>query len=276
MNRPVVALMYDFDKTLCTKDMQEYSFIPKLGMKAEEFWNEVKELTDRENMDDILAYMYMMKEKADEKKISIKRETFNELGKKVEFFKGVDTWFDRINAYGEQSGVIVEHYIVSSGIKEIIEGTSIAEKFRRIYACEFMYDFNGLICWPKLAVNYTDKTQFFFRINKDVLDITSGSAEELNRYKPEDQRRVPFSSMIYIGDGITDVPCMKLTKVNGGTSIAVYNAEEGNREKAMKLLDNDRVNYVLPADYSEGKKLEQVVHKIIKKVKAVEELKHFE
>ena len=275
MRKPVIALMYDFDKTLCTKDMQEYSFIPKLGMEAADFWKEVTELTDRENMDSILAYMYMMIEKAKERKIPVNRETFMELGTKVEFFKGVDTWFQRINQYGQDHGVLIEHYIISSGIKEIIEGTPIAGQFKKIYACEFMYDYNGLICWPKVAVNYTDKTQFFFRINKGVLDITSKSAEELNMYRPEPERRIPFSNMIYIGDGITDVPCMKLTKSYGGKSIAVYNGEEGNREKAMKLLDHDRVNYVLPADYTSGSKLEKTVQLIINKVKAVEELEQY-
>ena len=276
MDKPIVALMYDFDKTLCTKDMQEYSFIPSLGMEAGEFWSSVNDLTNREAMDNILAYMYMMVDKAKEKKIHITKDTFNNLGKTVQFFDGVESWFKRINEYGDEAGVTIEHYIVSSGIKEIIEGTSIAHEFKRIYACEFMYDYNGLICWPKLAVNYTDKTQFFFRINKGVLDITSKSAEELNKYTPENMRRVPFRNMIYIGDGITDVPCMKLTKSYGGKSIAVYNENGNNKDKAMALLDNDRVNYVLPADYKEGSQLEKMVKLIINKVKAVEELELIE
>lgn len=275
MTKPIVALMYDFDKTLCTKDMQEYGFIPNLGMKAPDFWKSVSDLTDREGMDSVLAYMYMMVEKAKEKRISVTRSTFNELGRSVQFFEGVEQWFSRINSYGEKCGVTVEHYIVSSGIKEIIEGTSIAHEFKRIYACEFMYDYNGLISWPKLAVNYTDKTQFFFRINKGVLDITSKSTEELNKYTPEHMRRVPFRNMIYIGDGLTDVPCMKLTKAYGGKSIAVYNGEGKGRDTALALLDNDRVNYVLPADYRENSKLDQAVKLIINKVKAVEELEEY-
>ena len=140
MKKPIVAIMYDFDKTLCTKDMQEYAFIPALGMSSAEFWKETSMLTDKEGMDNILAYMYKMVEKAKEKKIPIKRDTFQEMGSSVEFFDGVLDWFDRINKYGEEIGVRIEHYIVSSGIKEIIEGTRIAEKFKKIYACEFMYD----------------------------------------------------------------------------------------------------------------------------------------
>ena len=223
MKKPIVAIMYDFDKTLCTKDMQEYAFIPSLGMTAPDFWSEVRDMTDREEMDNILAYMFIMVEKAREKHIPITRQMFQEMGAHVEFFKGVTGWFDRITAFGEAVGVQVEHYIVSSGIKEIIEGTEIADHFKKIYACEFLYDESGSIQWPKYAVNYTAKTQFLFRINKGILTIDSKSADILNGYTPEDDRRVPFYNMIYIGDGLTDVPSMKLVKLNGGQSIAVYN-----------------------------------------------------
>lgn len=267
MNKPIVALMYDFDKTLCTKDMQEYGFIPALGMSAREFWYEVNALTDREEMDNILAYMFLMVEKSREKKLHISREVFREMGAGVEYFKGVESWFDRINRIGEELGVKVEHYIVSSGIKEIIEGTPIAHQFEKIYACEFMYDGSGNIQWPKYAVNYTAKTQFLFRINKGVLNINSRSTDELNRFTPENQRRVPFRNMIYIGDGMTDVPCMKLVKANGGQSIAVYDPDRGGTE-ARALLNDNRVNFVVPADYSQGREAEQVVRTIMKKIQA--------
>jgi len=275
MKKPIVAIMYDFDKTLCTKDMQEYAFIPALGMSSSAFWGEANALTDAEEMDNILAYMYKMVEKAKEKKIPITRDTFQEMGKSVEFFDGVETWFNRINRYGEQAGVRIEHYIVSSGIKEIIEGTSIAEHFKKIYACEFMYDYNGSIQWPKFAVNYTAKTQFLFRINKGVLTIDSKSADKLNQYTPENERRVPFRNMIYIGDGLTDVPCMKLVKSNGGQSIAVYDQAKG-REAALNLLKADRVNFVAAADYGIGSDIETIVEAIIKKIHAVEEMRVYQ
>lgn len=264
--------MYDFDKTLCTKDMQEYGFIPALGMSAAEFWKETADLTDSEEMDNVLAYMYKMVEKARDNKVKVKLKTFRKLGEGVEFFDGVTTWFDRINEYGESIGVRVEHYIVSSGIKEIIEGTKIAKHFKRIYACEFMYDYNGTIIWPKCAVNYTTKTQFLFRINKGVLNVDNKSAEKLNRYTPEDERRVPFRNMIYIGDGLTDVPCMKLVKSNGGQSIAVYDQGKG-RDAAKQLKKDNRVNYVIAADYSERGDLEIVVKSIMNKIHAVEEMR---
>lgn len=274
MKQPIVAIMYDFDKTLCTKDMQEYAFIPALGMSSSAFWGEVNAMTDAEEMDNILAYMYKMVEKAKEKKVPITRDTFQKMGSKVEYFDGVKTWFERINAYGEKVGVRVEHYIVSSGIKEIIEGTEIARFFKKIYACEFMYDYNGSIQWPKFAVNYTAKTQFLFRINKGVLTIDSKSADKLNRFTPENERRVPFRNMIYIGDGLTDVPCMKLVKSYGGQSIAVFDQEKG-KDAAEALKVANRVNFFAAADYGTGSDIEIIVQAIIKKIQAVEEMQSY-
>lgn len=271
MKKPIVALMYDFDKTLCTKDMQEYGFIPSLGMSAAEFWGEVDVLTNEQEMDNILAYMYKMVEKARERRVPITRETFRQLGEGVEYFDGVESWFDRVSRYGEAAGVQVEHYIVSSGVKEIIEGTSIAPYFKKIYACEFMYGEDGTITWPKFAVNYTAKTQFLFRINKGVLTVDSQSARRLNQYTPERERRVPFHNMIYIGDGLTDVPCMKLVKTNGGQSIAVQDSVRGI-DAAQSLLRAGRVNFIAPADYTEGSRIERIVQSVIRKVQAEEEM----
>lgn len=274
MNKPIIAIMYDFDKTLCTKDMQEYGFIPEIGMDAASFWRKVNSLTDEQGMDNILAYMFLMVELCKAKKVPITREKFNELGKAVLFFDGVDTWFERINEYGRALGVRIEHYIVSSGLKEIIEGTAIAPYMKKIYACEFMYDYTGSIQWPKFAVNYTAKTQFLFRINKGVLTIDSTSAEKLNRFTPEDDRRVPFRNMIYIGDGLTDVPCMKLVRVNGGQSIAIFDPERG-KETAKALLAAKRVNFIVPAEYGPGSDVETIVKAIIKKIQAVEEMQSY-
>lgn len=268
MKRPIVAIMYDFDKTLCTKDMQEYGFIPSIGQSPREFWGAVAKLTDEEHMDNILAYMYEMVRAAanpDNKK-SISRDSLQLLGKDVAYYEGVETWFERVNKFAESKGVNVEHYIVSSGVKEIIEGTSIANQFKRIYASEFMYR-GGKIVWPKFAVNYTAKTQFLFRINKGVLDISTQSAEVMNQYTAEKDRRIPFRNMIYIGDGLTDVPCMKLVRANGGQSIAVYTPENG-LARVKSLLSAQRVNYIAPADYSERSDIESIVFAIIRKVKA--------
>lgn len=271
MEKPIVALMYDFDKTLCTKDMQEYGFIPSLGMSADAFWQEVRQLTDAQQMDNILAYMYMMVKKAQDKQEPVTRDTFRRLGAGVEYFDGVEHWFDRINDFASRIGVQLEHYIVSSGIKEIIEGTSIAHHFKRIYACEFMYDDAGAIQWPKYAVNYTAKTQFLFRINKGVLTIDSQSAQQLNQYTPEEQRRIPFRHMIYIGDGLTDVPCMKLVRANGGQSIAVYDPTRG-KSAADTLQRDQRVNFVVPAAYGPESRLEKIVRAMLQKIRAEADL----
>ena len=266
--KPTVAILYDFDKTLCTKDMQEYAFIPSLGLSAEEFWTETGKLAKSEKMDSILAYMYLMVRKSKAKMLPLKRDNFVSLGESVEFFPGVESWFDRISEFGKECGVEIEHYIISSGLKEIIEGCPICHKFKEVYACEFHYDENGVADWPKTAVNYTTKTQFLFRINKGVTDITDDV--NLNRFIPNDDRPIPFRNMIYIGDGMTDVPCMKLVKVNGGQSIAVY--RDQRRETVEELLRDRRVDFVAPADYENGNELDGIVRNIIRKMAVVNEL----
>lgn len=257
--QPVIALLYDFDKTLSTRDMQEYTFIPELGMSAKEFWEESNQLTQDEKMDGILAYMYLMICKSKSKNLPIRREDFVKQGRDIQFFPGVEDWFGRMEAFGREQGVKIEHYLISSGLKEIIEGSKIKGNFKEIYACEFHYDASGVADWPRMVVNYTTKTQFLFRINKGSLDISDD--DTVNRYVPEDDRPVPFRNMIYFGDGITDVPCMKLVKTHGGKSIAVY--QKQTRSVAAGLLRDDRVDYIAPADYSEGGELCQLVQEII-------------
>jgi hypothetical protein len=190
------------------------------------------------------------------------------MGRNIDFFSGVTEWFDRITAYGQENGVAIEHYIISSGLKEIIEGSELRDKFRKIYACEFHYDVNGVADWPLVSVNYTTKTQFLFRINKGVLDFSDDEA--LNRFVPEDERPVPFRNMIYIGDGMTDVPCMKLVKANGGHSIAVY--QRGQKEKVEDLLLHRRVDFVAPADYTEGTEIDRLVKRIVDRMAVVNDL----
>ena len=258
-SKTIMAIMYDFDKTLCTKDMQEYTFIPNIGMKSTAFWAESKSLAEDEKMDQILAYMYLMLKKSRNADKPILRKVFVDAGKNIEFYPGVLDWFDRINDYGKKRGITIEHYIISSGLKEIIEGTKLKKMFKEIYACEFLYDANGIAVWPKLAVNYTAKTQFLFRINKGVLDLSKNN--ELNQFIPDNERRVPFSRMIYIGDGLTDVPCMKLVKLNGGKSIAVF--KERLKKIGNQLLQDGRVDFIAKADYSADSELEKTVKAII-------------
>lgn len=258
---PVVAIMYDFDRTLCTKDMQDYSFIPRLNMTEDEFWRFSNELGKNEHMDSILAYMYAMVRMSREKDIPLLRNDLVEMGANVEFFEGVKDWFKRISDFGKNLGMQVEHYVISSGMKEIIEGTEISKNFKSIFACEFLYDESGNAVWPKTDVNYTNKTQFVYRINKGVLDVANDI--DLNRSMPEDSKRVPFCNMIYIGDGLSDVPCMKMMKAYGGYSIAVYQKKDS---KVEDLLMKDRVDFIYPADYSENTGLDLTVKNIIRKM----------
>lgn len=259
MRNNIIAIMYDFDKTLCAKDMQEYTFIPNLGMDAKSFWNEANQVREENKMDQVLTYMYLMFKKMVDNNRSLKRNYLNDMGKEIELFPGVDGWFKRINEYGKEKGMIIEHYIISSGLKEIIEGTKIGKEFKEIYASEFFYNEDGNAIWPKIAVNYTNKTQFLNRINKGVLDISDDDG--LNKKMIDDERRIANTNMIYIGDGFTDVPCMKLTKDGGGVSIAVYT--EKNQKNAEDLLYDGRINYMVVADYSEGSQIDKIIKKTI-------------
>ena len=262
MNKPIIALLYDFDKTLCTQDMQNYAFIPSLGMDPDAFWKEANGFGWQQEMDGILAYMYTMLRKCRELGIPLTRESLVEKGRSIELFPGVKEWFGRINAFGESLGVEIEHYVLSSGLKEIIEGSGICHEFKMVYASEFYYDETGTPVWPKLDVNFTAKTQFVYRINKGVLAVSND--KDLNASMPDDSKRVPFTNMIYVGDGLSDVPCMKMMRAYGGQAIAVYQA--GNRLGVEELLSRGRVDFIFPADYREGTALDSTVKNIIRKM----------
>ena len=262
---PVIAICYDFDGTLSPGNMQEYNYIPNFDIGPKEFWDQAELLAREQNADGILAYMCLMIEKATrESGVQITRDAFRRCGAQVELFEGVPEWFDRITEYGKQNGAKVEHYIISSGIKEMIEGTPIFGKFKKVYASSFMYNQHGVACWPAHAINYTTKTQFLFRINKGFLDESDNS--KINNFIPKDERPVPFTRMIYIGDGSTDIPCMKLVKDQGGYSIAVYKPRKTTT--AEKLMAEDRVNIVVPAIYTDGSPIDYQVKAVIKKMVA--------
>ena len=269
MAKPKIGILYDFDKTLCTTDMQEYSFIKNLGMESGEFWGEAAKLTREHELEKILSYMFVMIRECKKRGIPLTEEYLKKCGENVVLFKGVQTWFDRINEFGAQMGVEVEHYIISSGTYEIIQGTPIAKYFNRIYACRYMYDEKGEAIWPALAINYTLKTQYIYRISKGTLDVTDDY--NLNRVQDESLRRIAYRNMIYIGDGMTDIPCMKMVKERGGKSIALYAA--GKAETVKTLVDDDRINYVCVADYSKDSTLEKIVKLMIENMAVLEKLK---
>ena len=267
---PVVAICYDFDKTLSPDDMQAQGYIQSVGYDVPDFWKKSNSLASDNEMDQNLAYMYTMKQES-EGKVLFTKEKLAEYGASVQLFPGVEQWFERIREYGKSQGVIVEHYIISSGLKEMIEGTAVAKAgaFEKIYASSFYYNEKGVAVWPAQVVNYTNKTQFLFRIEKGVLDINDSAVNE--SFSPEEMR-VPFRNIVYIGDSDTDIPCMKLVTSYGGHSIGVYNAESKDKTKVYKMMRDGRIKYFAPADYREGTELDLLVKAIIHRTAANEAL----
>ena len=265
--KPIVALIYDFDGTLSPGNMQEFGFIQAIGKKPQEFWQESDEIALGQDASNILSYMKLMFDEARKAGIKLRKEDFKSFGAAVELFPGVTDWFGLINDYGKKKGVKVEHYINSSGLAEMIEGTSIATEFKRIFACSFLYNKDGEAEWPGVAVDYTAKTQFLFKINKGILSVRDN--KKVNESQAEDNKRIPFPHMIYFGDGETDVPCMKIVKMFGGNSIGVYNPEIKKKVNvARKLLRQHRVNFITPANYTKESRTYEVVCAIIDKIKA--------
>ena len=264
--KPTVALIYDFDGTLSPSNMQEFDFLKAIGIKdKKKFWSENAEMVNKHNASNILCYMKLMLDKAKAAHVSIKRQQFVDFGKSIELYNGVIEWFGLINDVGKEAGVCVEHYINSSGLKEMIEGTPIAKEFKEIYACSFMYE-DDIAIWPSVAVDFTAKTQFLFMINKGIRNVSENS--KVNEYRPDEERAIPFQHMLYFGDGETDIPCMKLVKQQGGCSFAVYKPHNSKKKAAAeKLVNENRVNFVCPADYSKDSELFTIVEAFINRIR---------
>lgn len=270
-----LAISYDFDGTLAAGNMQERDFIPAIGMTTAKFWKEVHALSAEHEADNILVYMRLMIEKAEAAQVTVRRADFMQYGKNLSFFDGIESyddvdgenhlgWFDRINEYARQSGVQIEHYVISSGIREMVEGSRISRYFKKVYASSYWYDHHGVAKWPALALNYTTKTQYLFRINKGTLHVYDH--DKINDFVPHAERAIPFRNMIFVGDGETDIPCFRLVKDQGGHSIAVYQpGKRGARVRSDKLMSEGRVNFATGADYREGAKLDRIVKGIIDK-----------
>jgi phosphoserine phosphatase len=262
-----IALVYDFDGTLAPGNMQEQSFLPAVGTDGKKFWAEAKARAKECDGDENLQYMQLMLEHSKKADTPSTRKTFKDYGKQITFFRGVEAWFDRINAFADTRGCGLEHYIISSGNKETIEGTSIAKHFKRVYASCFRYDANDVAVWPALTVNYTNKAQFLFRINKGIGNAHDNTT--INRYTPEDERPVPFKNFIYIGDGETDVPAMKMVTYQGGKSIVVYQSgKRGGKKHAHDLVKQHRADIAVPADYSPDSVLDHAVKAAIQQIAA--------
>lgn len=265
MDNLTVALIYDFDGTLSPANMQEFGLIQTFGKDPSVFWKKSGQLSSENDASEILCYMKIMIDEARSSGQKLTRENFRRFGSMVKLYPGVKEWFGLINGYGASKGLKIDHYINSSGLTEMIEGTEIYDEFKKVFACSFIYE-DGEAVWPGVAVDYTAKTQFLFKINKGVMSISDHTL--VNRYLPEKDRPIPFSRMIYFGDGATDIPCMKLVKQFGGHSIAVYDPENGGKEKSERLLSEERVHFVCPADYSVNGRIYKVVTSVIDKIKS--------
>ena len=265
---PVVAICYDFDKTLTPDDMQAQGYIQSVGYDVADFWQKSNGIAEENDMDQNLAYMFTMLRTAHGRFV-FNRKALMDYGAQVKLFPGVATWFKRMKEYGRDKGVIVEHYIISSGLKEMIEGTKVANEFERIYANSFYYDKDGVAQWPAQVINYTSKTQFLFRIEKGTLDINDPG---VNDYFEPENIRVPFRNMIYIGDSDTDIPCMKLVNSYSGHSIGVFNPETNDKSKVYKMMKDNRIKYFAPADYTENSELDKLVKAIIDRTASNEKL----
>ena len=271
--KPIVALVYDYDGTLSPGNMQEFGFIQAVGKTADEFWRMSDSIAIGQDASNVLSYMKLMFDEAKRNGIKLRREDFERFGQNIQLFDGVREWFRLINRYGEEHGVRIEHYINSSGLKEIIEGSPIAHEFKHIFAGSFLYNEKGEAEWPGIAVDYTAKTQFMFKINKGI--FSSRDAKRVNESTAEDKKRIPFPHMIYFGDGDTDVPCMKIVTMFGGNSIAVFNSAKPEKKAvAEKLQRQGRVNFIAPAVYTQDSKAYRIVCSIIDKIKAEDDLKH--
>ncbi len=273
-DKPILAICYDFDKTLSPDDMQAQGYIQEVYTgDVSDFWRESNEMARENDMDSNLAYMFKMVQEA-EGKIVFTKKTLEDYGSRVKLFSGVEEWFERIKQYGLSHGVIVEHYIISSGLREMIEGTSVARAgaFERIYASSFLFNDRGVAVWPAQVVNYTNKTQFLFRIEKGVLDVNDSG---VNDYFPAQSIRVPFRNMVYIGDSDTDIPCMKLVNSYGGHAIGVYNSDTSDKGKVFKMMRENRIKYFAAADYSDGSELDGLIKNIIERTALNERLEAY-
>lgn len=261
----IIAFCYDYDKTLAPKDSSfDYGFFEKIGVTPEEFWKEVESIRSLKNFEDVLSYMYYAVFKAKQQDVKITKKDFENFAKNAVYYKGVDSWFERVNNYAKNQGFVVEHYIISSGLKEFIENTSIAKNFKKIYASTYIYDELNEPIWPAQAINYTNKTQFLYRIKKNVLKETDASVNEKLINK---NSRVPFKNMVYVGDSLTDIPCMSIVVKNGGHSIGVYEDLPAKKELMLKLFKHNRINNYCYADYSENSEMERTVFNIIDEIK---------
>ena len=262
-----MAIAYDFDGTLASGNIQGNSFIPAVGMKKASFWKQNKERAEKHEADEVLSYMTFMLERASAEDVPVRRQDFARHGKTVPLFRGAADWFDRVNARARERHVKLQHYIISSGIKEMIEATKIGKKFTKVFASSFAYDANGAAKWPALAINYTTKTQYLFRINKGSLSVHDHGL--INDFVPHENLRCrSATSSLLVTAKQTSLACgLSETKVVI-QSRSINLAARKKKTRAEKLITDKRADFIAPADYSEGRRLDEIISAIMDKIAA--------
>lgn len=261
----IIGIVYDYDQTLSPTYMQDEVLFPHFGINPKEFWKRCKTLVEENEYESELAYLKAMLDYLEMDGPSNKE--LEKLGKGLQFYKGLPDMFeqleDLITPEQRAMGVEIQHYIVSSGIKALIDGSELRPYFTKIFGCEFAENSSGRISFPKRVISHTAKTQYLFRINKGMLD----HSEDVNDHMDDNLRPIPFPNMIYLGDGPTDVPCFTVMNRFGGHSIAVYNPDDESRvsfRKAYQLSGPaDRIKFIAPADYRPGRHLRLILEEMI-------------
>jgi hypothetical protein len=264
-----IAIVYDYDQTLSPSYMQDETVFPAFGINSESFWRRCSELVRDNGYDNELAYMKVLLDT-----LGMDRPTnadLKSLGQKLNFYKGIPEMFEqfRNGLLTEEQlsyGISVEHYVISSGLKVLIDGSRLQPYVRAIFGCEFDVDEQDRITFPKRVISHTQKTQYLFRINKGLLDVT----QDVNDHMDAAIRPIPFPNMIYLGDGPTDVPCFTVMKKNGGEAIAVYNPDDPARvgfKKCYQLSTHaDRVKHIAPADYRPKTHLRMLLEEMVEEI----------
>ena len=270
-----VAICYDFDGTLSPFDFFGDDFLSSLGINQMQFWRECDEQAKMHRADPILIRMKLLLDMTRNKEAQITKKALADFGKNIQLYPGLEEWFDRINEYGWTNKIMVEHYLISSGIKEMIEGSVIQENFKNIFASSYVFDEQGVAIWPAMAVNYMTKTQFLLRINKGITDISN--PRSIYSYQPVNQTPIPFSRIIYVGDGSADIPCMQLVKDRGGHSIVVYAPRHCYKKEGAEVLVGDGLaSFMATADYRKGKSLDKLIKSVLKSIAMKQKLEDLE